>query len=50
MWHPELDVVRADGSDDPGGGCFDGVPDPRPSGLSVSPDPEFAGTASRNPH
>jgi uncharacterized membrane protein len=27
MWHPELDVVRSDGSDDPGGGEFDGAPD-----------------------
>ena len=27
MWFPELDVVRADGDDDPGGGGFDGAPD-----------------------
>lgn len=27
MWHPEYDVVRADGSDDPCGGYFDGAPD-----------------------
>ncbi|MDT4977766.1 MAG: hypothetical protein QOG98_3524 [Pseudonocardiales bacterium] len=27
MWHPELDVVRAGGLDDPGGGYFDGAPD-----------------------
>jgi uncharacterized membrane protein len=27
MWHPEHDVVRSDGSDDPGGGCFDGAQD-----------------------
>jgi uncharacterized membrane protein len=27
MWHPEADVVRSGGLDDPGGGCFDGVPD-----------------------
>jgi uncharacterized membrane protein len=27
MWRPELDVVRADGSDDPGGGEFDGAAD-----------------------
>jgi uncharacterized membrane protein len=27
MWRPELDVVRADGSDDPGGGFFDGARD-----------------------
>jgi uncharacterized membrane protein len=28
MWCPWLDVVRADGADDPGGGVFDGVEDP----------------------
>ncbi|WP_375486058.1 glycosyltransferase family 87 protein [uncultured Jatrophihabitans sp.] len=27
MWCPWLDVVRSDGSDDPGGGIFDGAPD-----------------------
>jgi hypothetical protein len=27
MWRPELDVVRSAGSDDPGGGEFDGAPD-----------------------
>ncbi|MBV9592788.1 MAG: hypothetical protein JO147_03185, partial [Actinobacteria bacterium] len=27
MWHPETDVVRSDGLDDPAGGCFDGLPD-----------------------
>ncbi len=27
MWCPWLDVVRADGADDPGGGVFDGVVD-----------------------
>lgn len=27
MWHPELDVVRVGGLDDPGGGYFDGAPD-----------------------
>jgi hypothetical protein len=27
MWNPELDVVRAEGADDPGGGVFDGAPD-----------------------
>jgi uncharacterized membrane protein len=27
MWHPEADVVRATGLDDPGGGPFDGAPD-----------------------
>ncbi|MCU1655754.1 MAG: conserved rane protein of unknown function [Pseudonocardiales bacterium] len=30
VWHPELDVVRAQGADDPGGGYFDGAPDHRP--------------------
>ncbi|MCW2526240.1 MAG: conserved rane protein of unknown function [Pseudonocardiales bacterium] len=32
MWHPELDIVRAGGQDDPGGGEFDGAPD----GFSMS--------------
>jgi uncharacterized membrane protein len=27
MWHPEGDVVRRDGQDDPGGGFFDGAHD-----------------------
>ncbi len=27
MWRPELDVVRADGADDPAGGFFDAAPD-----------------------
>jgi uncharacterized membrane protein len=27
MWHPEADVVRASGLDDPGGGPYDGAPD-----------------------
>jgi uncharacterized membrane protein len=27
MWHPEADVVRQDGLDDPAGGVFDGAPD-----------------------
>ena len=38
MWRPELDVVRADGADDPGGGCFDGAVDlyQRPSGSQGS--------------
>jgi uncharacterized membrane protein len=27
MWHPELDVVRAGGVDDPGGGYYDEAPD-----------------------
>jgi uncharacterized membrane protein len=28
MWHPWADVVRASGLDDPGGGVYDGAPDP----------------------
>jgi uncharacterized membrane protein len=27
MWRPDLDVVRASGADDPGGGVYDGAPD-----------------------
>ncbi len=27
MWHPELDVVRSAGMDDPAGGVFNGAPD-----------------------
>jgi uncharacterized membrane protein len=27
IWHPELDVVRSGGADDPGGGFFDGARD-----------------------
>jgi len=27
IWHPELDVVRVDGEDDPSGGVFEGAPD-----------------------
>jgi uncharacterized membrane protein len=29
MWHPEYDVIRADGTDDPAGGDFDGAEDYR---------------------
>jgi uncharacterized membrane protein len=32
MWHPEFDIVRAGGLDDPGGGEFDGAPE----GYSMS--------------
>ncbi|MBN9619282.1 MAG: DUF2029 domain-containing protein [Actinobacteria bacterium] len=39
MWRPELDVVRADGVDDPGGGVFDGAPD-RWRGEPLVPDDE----------
>ncbi len=31
MWRPDLDVVRADGDDDPTGGEYDGLPDPQPA-------------------
>jgi hypothetical protein len=27
MWHPDRDIVRAGGVDDPGGGFFDGARD-----------------------
>jgi uncharacterized membrane protein len=27
IWHPERDIVRSDGSDDPAGGVLDGAPD-----------------------
>ncbi len=37
MWCPWLDVVRADGADDPGGGVFDGAPDPE-RGRRGGPD------------
>jgi uncharacterized membrane protein len=33
MWKPWLDVVRAKGADDPGGGEFDGAPDAMPARL-----------------
>jgi len=34
MWHPELDIVRSDGLDDPAGGIFDGAADvPNPVWL-----------------
>lgn len=42
MWHPEFDVVRADGTDDPAGGEFDGAPDYRFGpifGTQPQPDP-----------
>jgi len=50
MWHPELDVVRTDGTDDPGGGCFDRAKDfyshsARPL-TNLSP----SGLGPRNPH
>jgi uncharacterized membrane protein len=42
MWRPWLDVVRADGADDPGGGVFDHAPDfwaRQPRGADI----EFVG-------
>ena len=42
MWRPELDVVRADGSDDPGGGVFDEAED------RLAAAPRLAVFASRN--
>ena len=59
MWHPELDVVRADGSDDPGGGCFDGAEDfyaRSSAGLGTSSgyrritEDSPSGLDARNPH
>jgi uncharacterized membrane protein len=41
MWHPELDVVRAGGADDPGGGYFDEAPDYPPRALAA-PQPTNA--------
>ncbi len=37
MWHPELDVVRSSGADDPAGGVFDGAEDfgARPSRIAL---------------
>jgi len=39
MWCPWLDVVRADGVDDPGGGPFDGLPDPWELEVDAEPEP-----------
>lgn len=48
MWHPELDVVRSDGSDDPGGGCFDGARDFYARIAPFSPElPDGAGRTRR---
>ena len=38
MWRPELDVVRAGGADDPGGGYFDGAPDFFAAGQAETSD------------
>jgi uncharacterized membrane protein len=47
VWFPDLDVVRSDGLDDPGGGPFDGAPDvvviaARTSGYGQFTDEELA--------
>lgn len=39
MWHPELDVVRAGGLDDPHGGVFDGAPDHFASRRAITDAP-----------
>lgn len=43
IWHPEADVVRADGCDDPAGGVFDGAPDYERYALPHCPDPDSTG-------
>ncbi len=44
MWHPELDVVRASGLDDPAGGPFDGVAAPPLTGWRrPAPEPDADG-------
>jgi uncharacterized membrane protein len=52
MWHPEKDVVRAGGADDPGGGEFDGAPDHfrrrRPAEIWADDEPVNA-AGWRNP-
>jgi uncharacterized membrane protein len=42
--HPELDVVRRDGVDDPAGGILDGAPDPH-AGRRAQPAASVAGPA-----
>jgi hypothetical protein len=46
MWHPENDVVRTGGMDDPGGGEFDGAVDHfrrrRRGNAWDEPEPEIA--------
>jgi uncharacterized membrane protein len=39
MWHPELDVVRMGGQDDPGGGYFDNAPDRKAVAQADTSDP-----------
>ncbi|HJQ41456.1 MAG TPA: glycosyltransferase 87 family protein [Jatrophihabitantaceae bacterium] len=49
MWRPDLDVVRADGTDDPGGGVFDGATDypfQRPIGPAAPPVPVEVSSAA----
>jgi uncharacterized membrane protein len=44
--HPELDVVRRDGVDDPAGGTLDGAPDPYAGrGRRAQPAAPVAGSA-----
>jgi uncharacterized membrane protein len=49
MWHPELDIVRSSGLDDPGGGPFEGAEDQVivtlrvPAAFRPAPRPEPAG-------
>jgi uncharacterized membrane protein len=47
MWRPELDVVRVDGADDPGGGVLDGAPDVRWLRLTGGAGPAALQTAER---
>jgi uncharacterized membrane protein len=43
MWHPQRDVVRAGGADDPGGGEFDGAPDHRSRTRAPGPPRRWLG-------
>lgn len=45
MWRPELDIVRSDGLDDPGGGPYDGAPD-RTVGQPVDTSEDFRNSMS----
>ncbi len=47
MWHPELDLVRQDGADDPAGGCFDGARDyfARAGHTADEPAPAVSGSS-----
>ena len=47
MWHPELDVIRQDGTDDPAGGDFEGATDYRFASLfEPAPPPIEVGSTS----